>query len=199
MYPPPVKAQICSPFHCCGTMPSRRSTTGFGMIRPVLTDTRTLSPSSVYFHSIWVGFLGEEDQSIRTGVHSHDLDPNEGYECFTNICLREFWKWRVQFNKHWSWKCIFPTHFSDLSVFFLQLWLLCEQNISTAHLCEQTMNLLINASLFTVPVWGVNKGNIAKQNGTFTGNVGATIISCFSNVPVMLKQKHKREETHRYL
>lgn len=45
-------------------MPSRRSRTGFGMIRPVLRDTRTLSPSSVNFHSTSVGFLEDQYQHV---------------------------------------------------------------------------------------------------------------------------------------
>lgn len=49
-------------------MPSRRSTTGFGMIRPVLTDTRTLSPSSVNFHCTSVGFLEDQYQYVTIGL-----------------------------------------------------------------------------------------------------------------------------------
>lgn len=63
---------INPPFHCWGTTPSRRSTTGLGMILPVLTDTRTLSPSSVYFHSTSVGFLKDRQQQIDAG-HGPDF------------------------------------------------------------------------------------------------------------------------------
>lgn len=60
--------QALSPFHCSGTIPSRRSTTGLGMMRPVLTDTRTLSPSSVYFHSTSVGFLEDHNQHVTISL-----------------------------------------------------------------------------------------------------------------------------------
>ncbi|TNN63760.1 hypothetical protein EYF80_025962 [Liparis tanakae] len=42
--------------NCCRLTTSQKRQ-GFGMIRPVLSDTRTLSPSSVNFHCTFVGFL----------------------------------------------------------------------------------------------------------------------------------------------
>lgn len=54
-----------SPFHCWVTMPSLRWNTGLGIIRPVRTDTRTLSPSSVYCHSTCVGILQNSKMRVR--------------------------------------------------------------------------------------------------------------------------------------